>query len=82
MATYVKRGAPAATIADATALTDSFTANTLTADGTITIADGDAATTGENLEYCFELHTVQDTLVTKVNSILSALEGVGIVLDA
>lgn len=76
--TYVKRGIQQSAVADATGVTDSWTANTITADGTITIADGNAATTGENLEFCTELLTVQDSLVTKVNSIIAALEANGI----
>lgn len=74
MATYIKRGAPQTAIADASALVTVWTANTITADASITIADGSAATTGENLEYITEVHAIVDTLVTKVNSIIAALE--------
>ena len=81
MATYIKRGAPATAIADASALTETFTANTITTDAAITITDCDAATTGENLEYIVEVAAKQAILVTKVNAIIAALEGNGTLLS-
>lgn len=75
--TYIKRGAPAAAISDPASVTVTWTAGTITADAAVTIADGDQATTGENLEFITEVNDKVDDLVTAVNSIIAALEANG-----
>ena len=53
-------------------ITTTFTSNSKTASGSHTIADGDAATNAELLQYCVELES-------KLESALAALRALGII---
>lgn len=76
--TYIPRGSQQAHVADATAVSLTQTSNGVTADGSVTVADGSGPTNDEIYELAIELNAVQAALVAKVNSILATLEEYGL----
>lgn len=65
-------------VADATAVSLTQSASAVSADGSVTVADGSAPSNDEIYELAIELKAVQDELVSKVNTLLSDLADLGL----